>query len=229
MKTNHFAHKITKEEINALPIILFEGEIVVVDKPEMVDAAVAYLSKFQVLGVDTETKPSFVTGQRFKPALLQIATNERAYLFRLNVIGLPQSVADLLANPNICKVGIAFRDDLNGLRKHCKYTPQNCIDLQNIVLNYGILNLGMQNMFAIIFGRRISKAQRLTNWENPVLTPEQCHYAATDAWATLQMYLELQQTEKIPQADAQALRQKELQRLKALAQAHQVIKKKDKR
>ncbi len=231
MKKNNFKHKITKEELSALPLAQFEGDVFVIDKPEMVDSTVKYLRKFQILGVDTETKPSFVSGQHFKPALLQIATQERAYLFRLNVIGLPQEVADILANPNICKVGIAFKDDLNSLRKHRKYTPQNYVDLQKIVLNYGILDLGMQKMFGIIFGQRISKAQRLTNWENEVLTAEQQRYAATDAWATLQMYLELKATEMLPQKDAQALRQAEIQRLVAHQQqvlAERALQKKDK-
>ncbi len=218
MKENNFQHRITKDALFALPIAHFEGEVIVVDRPEQVDSAVAYLSMFQVLGVDTETRPAFNPGQHYLPALLQIATGERAFLFRLNKIGLPAAVADILANPNVCKVGLAFKDDLNGLRKHRKYTPKNCIDLQKIVLNYGILDLGLQKMFAIVFGKRISKTQRLTNWENPVLTPEQCRYAATDAWATLLIYHELQATKPILQKEAQALRQAEIQRLVALQQ-----------
>ncbi len=215
MKPNTFAHKIEKEALNELPLTQFAGEVIVVDKEEMVDNAVAYLSMFSVLGVDTETKPAFQSGQRFLPALIQIATRERAYLFRLNKIGLPQGVADILANPDIIKVGLAFKDDLNGLRKHRKFTQKNCIDLQKIVLNYGILDLGLQKIFAIVFGQKISKAQRLTNWENEVLTPEQARYAATDAWATLSIYLVLKETKPITQKEAQALRQAEIQRLVA--------------
>ncbi len=218
MKENHFQHKIAKEAVAVLPLVEFEGEVIVVTQLSQVADAVAYLNQFQVLGVDTETRPAFISGQHFLPALLQIASCERAYLFRLNMIGLPQEVADILANPNICKIGLAFKDDLNGLRKHRKYTPKNCIDLQKIVLNYGILDLGLQKMFAIVFGKRISKTQRLTNWENPVLTPEQCRYAATDAWATLLIYQELQATKPIQQKEAQALRQAEIQRLVALQQ-----------
>ncbi len=215
MKTNKFSHRITKEELYALPLTYFDGEVVLVDNAEQVDEAVAYLAGFNVLGVDTETRPAFVAGQRYLPALLQIATGERAYLFRLNKIGLPQGLADILANERITKVGLAFKDDLNGLRKYRKFQQKNCIDLQKIVLNYGILDLGLQKLFGIVQGKRISKAQRLTNWENEVLTPEQQRYAATDAWATLSIYQELRATEPLPQKDAQALRQAEIQRLVA--------------
>ncbi len=221
MKKNTFPHRITKEEINLLPLVAFGGEVIVVDREELVDNAIAYLSMFNVLGVDTETRPSFTAGQRYLPALLQVATRERAYLFRLNKIGLPQGVADMLANPDIVKVGLAFRDDLNGLRKHRRFTPKNCIDLQKIVLNYGILDLGLQKIFAIVFQQKISKAQRLTNWENDILTAEQARYAATDAWSTLLIYLELKATQPISQKEAQALRQAEIQRL--IAHQQQVI------
>ncbi len=219
MKANHFAHRITKEDIRNLPLAQFNGEVIVVEKKEHVTPAVAYLSAFTVLGVDTETRPCFVAGEKHLPALLQVATQERAYLFRLNKIGLPQCLADLLANPNITKVGLAFKDDLNGLRKHTKFVPKNCIDLQKIVGNYGILDLGLQNIFAIVFKQRISKAQRLTNWENHILTADQARYAATDAWATLMIYSELHATHPLPLQDAQALRQAEIQRLVAHQQA----------
>ncbi len=221
MKANTFIHKITKEQLQALPLTQFAGEVIVVDKEEKVAEAVAYLSAFGVLGVDTETKPAFQSGQRHLPALIQIATLERCYLFRLNKIGLPEGVANILADNNIIKVGLAFRDDLNGLRKHRRFVQKNCIDLQKIVLNYGILDLGLQKIFAIVFGQKISKAQRLTNWENEVLTPEQARYAATDAWATLSIYLELRATEPITQKEAQALRQAEIQRL--IAHQQQVL------
>ncbi len=215
MKENRFVHRIAKEAIRELPLRQFEGEVVLVDKDALVGEAVAYLSQFSVLGVDTETRPCFNPGERRLPALLQIATEERAYLFRTNKIGLPQGVAEILDNPNIAKVGLAFKDDLNGLRKHRRFTAKNCIDIQKIVLNYGILDLGLQNIFAIVFGQRISKTQRLTNWENEILTPEQQRYAATDAWATLRIYQELRATEPLPQKEAQALRQADIQRLVA--------------
>jgi ribonuclease D len=109
---------------------------------------------------------------------------------------MPKELAQIIANPNICKVGLAFKDDLNGLRRRRDFKPTNCIDLQSIVCKYGIMELGLQKIFAIIFGQKISKAQQLTNWEADVLTEAQKRYAATDAWACIQIYEEMQQLNK---------------------------------
>ena len=212
MKQNHFEHKIPKETLQNMPITRFEGEVVIVDEGRQVLPAVEYLRRQQVLGVDTEARPSFTRGIHYPTALLQIATTERCYLFRLSVIGLPQDLADLFANPDICKVGLAFKDDLNGLRRLRNFKPANCIDLQSIAGKYGILELGLQKMFAICFGQKISKSQQLTNWENATLTPEQARYASTDAWATLCIYKELMVTKPLPPEEAAELKRAELER-----------------
>jgi ribonuclease D len=212
MKPNKFDHKFAKELIQWLPIARFEGEVVIVDEVSKTADAIEYLSRQTVLGVDTESRPSFVRGVRYPTALVQIATEERCYLFRLSQIGMPQELADIFANPNICKVGLAFKDDLNGLRRLRNFKPVNCVDLQSIAGKYGILDLGLQKMFAICFGKKISKTQQLTNWENVVLTPEQARYASTDAWATLLIYKELMATEPLPPEEAAELKQAELER-----------------
>ncbi len=167
-----------------MPIVAFDGDTFVINKPEQVLEAMAYLNAQPVVGVDTETRPSFTRGQHFPVALAQIATEERCYLFQLNHIGMPQELADFFANPAIKKIGLAFKDDLNGLRRRRNFTPQNCIDVQQLVGQYGILDLGLQKIFAICFGKKISKSQQLTNWENVVLTHDQARYASTDACAT---------------------------------------------
>jgi ribonuclease D len=136
---------------------------------------------------------------------------------------MPQGLADIFADPNICKVGLAFKDDLNGLRRRRDFKPANCIDLQSVVCKYGIMELGLQKIFAIIFAQRISKAQQLTNWENSHLTPEQIKYASTDAWATLKIYLELQKTKPLSKKEVEALKRAEreaqiLRQQQALAQ-----------
>ena len=196
-----------------MPLAAFDGEVIVVDKPEMVADAVSYLSKQRVLGVDTEARPSFNRGVHYPTALVQIATHERCYLFRLTHIGMPQELADLFANPDICKVGLAFRDDINGLRRRRDFTPANCVDIQKMVGNYGILELGLQKIFAICFGKKISKSQQLTNWENSHLTPDQARYASTDAWATLLIYEDLLQHEPLSNAEATQLKMEEKERL----------------
>ena len=217
MKTNTYIHHIDKETLNAMPVVGFEGEVIVVDQPEKVDEAVAYLREQRVLGVDTEARPSFTRGVHYPTALVQISSKERCYLFRLTHVCMPSSLCDVFADANICKVGLAFRDDLNGLRRRRDFTPRNCIDLQSIMRRYGIMDMGLQKAFAICFGQKISKAQQLTNWENTHLTPEQARYASTDAWATLLIYLDLQQHAMLPPAEAEALRIADLERM----QAHQ--------
>ena len=221
--TSPFALHIDKNTIQALPLTSFEGEVIIVDLPEKVQEAGEYLSQFTILGVDTEARPSFKRGVHYPTALVQVATMERCYLFRLTHVGMPKELAQIFANPNICKVGLAFKDDLNGLRRRRDFKPTNCIDLQSIVCKYGIMELGLQKIFAIIFGQKISKAQQLTNWENSHLTPEQAKYASTDAWATLKIYLELQKTKPLSKKEVEALKQAEreaqiLRQQQALAQ-----------
>ncbi len=213
---NTFAQHIDKAAIQTLPVTFFEGEVIVVDKPEMVADAAAYLRQHTVLGVDTEARPSFKRGVHYPTALVQIATLERCYLFRLTHVGLPVEIAEIFANPDICKVGLAFKDDITGLRRRRDFKPANCVDLQSIVCKYGIMELGLQKIFAIIFGKKISKSQQLTNWENSHLTPEQARYASTDAWATLSIYLALQQVQPLSKRAVEALkrveREKQIQR-----------------
>lgn len=206
---NTFAPHIDKVAIQALPLTFFEGEVIVVDRPEMVADAAAYLRQYTVLGVDTEARPSFKRGVHYPTALVQIATLERCYLFRLTHVGMPVEIAEIFANPDICKVGLAFKDDINGLRRRRDFKPANCIDLQSIVCKYGIMELGLQKVFAIVFGKKISKAQQLTNWENSHLTPEQARYASTDAWATLSIYLALQQVKPLSKRAVEALKRAE--------------------
>ena len=204
-----FAQHIDKTTIQSLPSTSFEGDVIIVDTPDKIQEAVDYLGSFTVLGVDTEARPSFKRGVHYPTALVQVATEERCYLFRLTHVGMPRELAAVFANPNICKVGLAFKDDLNGLRRRRDFKPANCVDLQSLVCKYGIMELGLQKIFAIIFGKKISKSQQLTNWENSHLTPEQARYASTDAWATLSIYLALQKVKPLSRKEVEALKQAE--------------------
>lgn len=209
MKENSYIPHISKELLQWMPVAAFEGEVIIVDKPEMVGEAVAYLRTQKTIGVDTEARPSFQRGIHYPTALVQISSHERCYLFRLTHIGMPQELADLFADRNICKVGLAFRDDINGLRRRRNFTPANCIDVQSLVSQYGIFDLGLQKIFAICFGKKISKTQQLTNWENSHLTPEQARYASTDAWATLLIYEDLLAHQPLAQAEVERLKREE--------------------
>ena len=204
---------INKEVLQKMPMQVFEGQVIVIEQPEQVPEAVNYLLKQKIVGVDTESRPSFKRGIHYPTALVQIADRKRCFLFRLTHIGMPQELADFFANPNICKVGLAFKDDINGLRRRRNFIPANCIDIQKIVPQYGLLDLGLQKLFAICFGRKISKAQQLTNWENSHLTPEQARYASTDAWATLLIYEDLLKHETLTQEEVAQLQREEKERM----------------
>ena len=211
LQPNAYPHHITKEEVQAMPLAQFDGEVIVVDHPTKIAESVAYLREQTTLGVDTEARPSFTRGVHYPTALVQVATEERCYLFRLTHVGMPRELADIFANRDICKVGLAFRDDIRGLRRRREFTPANCVEIQSLVGKYGIMELGLQKIFAILFGQRISKSQQLTNWENCHLSAEQARYASTDAWATLLIYKQLMVTQPLPPKEVEALRRAELE------------------
>ena len=212
MKKNTFVHRIDKEIVRAMPVAAFEGETFVVSEPEQIGPAMEYLNRQTLVGVDTETRPSFTKGQHYPVALVQIATEQRCYLFQLSKIGMPEELADFFANNSIRKIGLAFKDDLIGLKRRRNFTQKNCVDIQQMVANYGILDLGLQKIFAICFGKKINKSQQLTNWENAVLTPEQAHYASTDAWATLLIYKCLKSTLPLKKDEVAQLQAQERER-----------------
>lgn len=200
-----FITKISKDEVNLLPIVIFEGKITLVDELSEMQAAIDELRSSKVVGIDTETKPAFTRGTHNKVSLLQISTLDHCFLFRLNKIGFPPSLADFLSDTDVRKIGLSLRDDFIGLNKQHNFVPGNCIDLQSIAKSYGIMELSLQKIYAIIFGQKISKSQRLTNWENSELTELQQRYAATDAWASLKMYVELQTMPKLTKKQVDAL------------------------
>ena len=190
-----FTHtKISKEEISEMEIEEFKGRIITILSLEEANKAVSYLQKFSILGIDTETRPCFHKGKNYIVSLLQISTFDTCFLFRLNHIGMPESLLQLLQSESILKVGLSLRDDFNALRKRVAFDPANYIDLQKMVGDFGIEEFSLQKIYAIIFGKKISKRQRLTNWEADTLTEQQKKYAALDAWACLNIYQHLNQT-----------------------------------
>ena len=186
-------NRTTKEEINEMPKVEYPGEIYVINTPEQADMAVRYLRQFPILGIDTETRPSFKRGENHKVALLQLATDERCYLFRLNKFGLTIPLIQLLESPHVAKVGISLKDDFYMLHKWMPFEPQNVIELQTFVQNLGITDMSLQKIYANIFGNKISKSQRLSNWEADELTIPQQQYAAIDAWACIQIYKKVEE------------------------------------
>ena len=179
---------ISKEEIKELPDVHYPGKIEVVDTTEAATAALNYLNSKSILGIDSETRPSFVKGKSHKVALLQVSSEDVCYLFRLKTLGLFPELVALLENAKIKKVGLSLRDDFLMLRKRAPLRQQACIDLQEYVKFFGIKDKSLQKIYAILFNEKISKAQRLSNWEAEELSEAQQRYAATDAWTCLRIY-----------------------------------------
>lgn len=188
MNPQNYIISISKDQIATLPVMSYPAEITVVDSAAVAHSALRVLAREKVVGFDTETRPSFRKGCVHKVALMQISTADRCFLFRLNKIGICAELKAFLENPDIIKIGLSVHDDFNVLRRSADIQPQGFIDLQASVKNFGITDTSLQKIYAIIFGERISKSQRLTNWEADTLTPAQQAYAALDAWACLNLY-----------------------------------------
>jgi ribonuclease D len=180
-----------KKKIPELPRILFEGRIVVVLTESEAEKAVNYLLSQQILGVDTETRPSFKRGHLNQVALLQVSSHDVCFLFRLNQLGLSPSVKRLLEDVKVPKIGLSLRDDLMMLHKLGDFNTGYFIDLQDHVREIGVEDMSLQKLYANFFGQRISKREQLTNWEADILQDKQKAYAATDAWTCIMLYEEL--------------------------------------
>ena len=179
---------ISKEEVKEMPKAAFPGRIHVIQTESEAQKAVAYLQSQAILGIDSETRPSFTKGHSHKVALLQISSDECCFLFRLNMTGLTQPIIELLEDPKVIKVGLSLKDDFMMLHKRAPFNQQACIELQEYVRPFGIQDKSLQKIYGILFSEKISKSQRLSNWEADVLTDAQKQYAATDAWACLNIY-----------------------------------------
>lgn len=195
-----FIESITPQEIEKMEFASFPGKIIVIDSVGAeFNRAIAYLRSQKVIGFDTETRPTFTPSQpRYNVSLLQLSGHDKAFLFRINKIGMHRRLCSLLASDKIIKVGAAIHDDIRGLQKHAPFKAGGFVDLQKIVWEWGIRDKAVKKMTAIVLGFRISKTQQLSNWEAERLSDSQCRYAATDAWVCRQMYLRLMKTEKNP-------------------------------
>lgn len=189
MKTIY--NRLDKEYIKDLPLVSFPGKIITVNSEREADKAVPFLLSKDILGVDTETRPSFKKGQQHKVSLLQVATEDICFLFRLNYIGMVTPVISLLSNTDVPMVGLSWHDDLAALQKRMEFKPGLFIDIQDIIGDIGIEDKSLQKLYANIFKQKISKRQRLTNWDADVLSDKQMSYAATDAWACVKLYKEI--------------------------------------
>ncbi len=187
---------ITKQELAEMPKALYEGPITTVISETEAHKVFRAIEHYDIVGIDTETRPSFKKGKTNNVALLQISTTDHCWLIRLNRTGFTEDIKNFLENKNITKVGLSLKDDFRLLGKSIKIKPEAYIELQQYVENFGIKEKSLQKIYGILFGQKISKSQRLTNWEADELTESQKRYAATDAWSCLEIYKKLQELEK---------------------------------
>ena len=185
-------NKFDKARIQQLPRALFEGRIEVVLSESEAAKAVDYLLKQPIIGIDTETRPSFRKGVKYYVSLLQVSSRDICFLFRIKHTGMCESIIRLLEDTTIPKIGLSLHDDIRQLHEVAKFQPGYFIELQDKVKDFGVEDLSLQKLFANFFGERISKGQRLTNWEADILSESQKRYAATDAWACILLYEEME-------------------------------------
>ena len=186
-----YKENITAEELAEHELSWFKGEIVLIDNLKTFYKVFPRLLKSDLLGFDTETRPTFKKGKKNSVSLIQLSTEDLACLFRINKIGIPNKLVDLLSDPAIIKAGVAVHDDVRFLKVVRKFTPEGFVDLQTLVKDFGIQSSGLKKLAAIVLGFRISKRQQVTDWEAEQLSEAQQIYAATDAWVCHQIYKKL--------------------------------------
>lgn len=180
--------KISKAEINELPLIAWEGEIRILETAEAMQAAVDELKNESHLGFDTETRPTFKKGQYYPPALIQLATEGCVYLFRISKTKTLAPVRPILESPDILKTGVAIKDDVKELRAMEDFQPGGFVEIADITVKLGYENRGLRALAGLLLGGRISKAAQVSNWARPELDDKQIRYAATDAWISREIY-----------------------------------------
>ncbi len=185
--------RMTKEQIKARPIRKYQGPIHVIQHAEQVEPAIRQLKRETVLGFDTETRPAFRAGQRYLPAVLQLAGERGAYVFQLRHCRFPKPLRRLLTNPRIVKAGVAIDRDLKDLKKLAPFKPAGFVDVGEMAKQAGCMNHGLCGLAALLLEFRVSKGVQTSNWAIKTLSPAQIVYAATDAWVSRELYHKLQQ------------------------------------
>lgn len=186
-----FQSEISKEEVSELALIQYEGPIHLIDSIEAFERELDHMASQEVLGFDTETRPSFKKGKLYPTSLIQISSLEQSWILRVNRIGYPSELIKLLTSEVPLKIGLGLQDDLRRLRADFQFDPQGFLDLQHYVKAFHIDELGLKKISGIVLNRRISKSQQVSNWDADELTEAQLRYAATDAWICLMIYYRL--------------------------------------
>jgi ribonuclease D len=189
---------ISREEMAKLPIRRYEGEVCLVTTPGDLKRALMDIRQESIIGFDTETRPAFRKGESHPPCLVQAATARTVYLFQLRQHEVFQVLAELLAEPRTVKIGVALANDLRALKQLFPFDEQNVLDLGVVARRCGLSQTGLRNLAGIVLGFRIPKGTRTSNWAAPHLSVAQITYAATDAWACRELFLQFQSLGLVP-------------------------------
>ena len=183
-----FQSEISKEEVAKLELIQYEGPIRLINSMEEFEEEIDQILENPILGIDTETRPSFKKGKVYPTSLIQLSNNNQAWLLRIGKFGTPRKLLELFSDEDILKVGLGLNDDLRRLRSDFQFEPAGFLDLQQYVTAFKIEEKGLKKLSGLVLGRRISKSQQVSNWDADLLTEAQLRYAATDAWICLKIY-----------------------------------------
>ncbi len=180
--------KLDKSLLNSFPLVSFNGPVYEVSSVEDMQKALHFLSRQPMIGIDSETRPSFQKGKMHKVSLLQLATRNECFLIHLNVLGVTPELVALFEDEKVMKVGLSLSDDIKALQRRKQFQPANFVDIQSLFPHLGVTDMSLQKLYGNVFHERISKREQLSNWERLPLTEKQQRYAATDAWACLMLY-----------------------------------------
>ena len=199
MPLEYYRRKLERDEINALPMVRYEGEVRLVRSESELSDALDMLAREELLGFDTETRPSFRKGRVNQPSLIQLAASDRIFLIQLAFAPFGEGLAALLSDERTLKVGVGIWDDMRELGRLYPFAGAGVVDLGDLARSLKLPTQGLRNMAANLMGWRISKGSRCSNWSLPDLSPRQIAYAATDAWAGRELYLKMREAGLLPQ------------------------------
>ena len=190
-----YPERISKNELLELPLLQFPGKIHLVNDRIKMEKAMELIQEEALLGFDTETRPSFKRGENHPVALLQLASENDAFLFQLRNLGLPDPLKEIFEDESVLKIGVAIHDDIKALQQKSEFQPNGFVDLADIARRFGIITTGLRNLTGIVLKSRISKRYQLSNWNRKILDEHQQLYAATDAWVCREIYLQMMESD----------------------------------
>ena len=151
---------ITAEELNLLPLKAFTGKVSVITDAEKLSKALKEMEKYDAVGFDTETRPSFKKGQSYNVALLQLALPHKVFLIRLHHTGVTDELAAFFENENIVKAGVAIRDDIKALQKNKRFQPQGFVELATLSKEKGLQVESVKKLTGLLLGGKLLPLRR---------------------------------------------------------------------